>query len=220
MADIFREIEEEVRRDQALDFWKKYQNPIIGIALAVVAATAGYSGYRYFQERAAQEAGAKFQAAVEAARENNNEEANKLLDEVMNHGTAGYKKLARFRDAAAVGATDPEQGVKAYEAMQADKSLGPLLQDLARLRAAVLVADTASREDLTARLQPLVQPGNPWAANAREILGLAALKAGDTETAGKIFDEIVTDRAAPAPLKQRAEVYLALVRGGPVKPAS
>lgn len=220
MADIFREIEEEVRRDQALDVWKKYQNLIIGAALVVVLGTAGWRGYAYWQEQQAQKAGAQFQAALEASRAGNNEEANKLLDDVVKDGTPGYRKLARFRDAAALGAVDPEQGAKAYEALQADASLGTVLQDLARLRGTILVADGLSRADLDGRLQPLLQPGNPWAANAREIMGLAALKAGDMDAAGRLFDDIVTDRAAPAPLKQRAEVYLALVRGGPVKPAS
>jgi len=37
MSDIFQEVDEEVRRDKALEFWKKHQNLIIaGAALIMV----------------------------------------------------------------------------------------------------------------------------------------------------------------------------------------
>ena len=29
MSDIFQEVDEEVRRDKAAEFWKKYQNQIL-----------------------------------------------------------------------------------------------------------------------------------------------------------------------------------------------
>ena len=38
MADIFREVDEEVRRDRALEFWKKNQTLFIVLAVVVVAA--------------------------------------------------------------------------------------------------------------------------------------------------------------------------------------
>ena len=49
---------------------------------------------------------------------------------------------------------------------------------------------------------------------AREMLGLAALKRGDFEDAGKWFDQIVVDPAAPANLRQQVNAFLSLVRGG------
>jgi hypothetical protein len=220
MADIFRELEDEVRRDQALDAWKKYRGLIIGLAVVLVLATAGWRGWAYYTEQQAQAAGARFQAAIEASRGDKPEDANTLLQEIEKTGTAGYRKLARFRDAAAQATLDRDKGVAAYDALIADASLDPVMRDLARLRAALLLADSASREELRTRLEPLLAPGNVWGPNARELLGLAALKARDFESAGKLFDEIVTDKTAPGALRQRIDVYLALVRGGPVKPAS
>jgi hypothetical protein len=49
------------------------------------------------------------------------------------------------------------------------------------------------------------------------LIGLAALKSGDFDGAGRMFDAIAIDRAAPTSLKQRVEIYLGLIRGGPVK---
>ena len=36
MSDIFQEVDEEVRRDKAAEFWKKYQNQILAAAVLVV----------------------------------------------------------------------------------------------------------------------------------------------------------------------------------------
>ncbi len=41
MADIFREIDEEVRRDRAAELWKKYGWLLTGLAVLAVAAMAG-----------------------------------------------------------------------------------------------------------------------------------------------------------------------------------
>ena len=37
MSDIFREVDEDVRRDKALQFWSKYQTLFIALALAAFA---------------------------------------------------------------------------------------------------------------------------------------------------------------------------------------
>jgi len=66
MTDIFQEVDEEVRRDKAAEFWKKYQNYIIGGALLIVLAAGGYRYWQYEKERAAQAAGDEFQAAIAA----------------------------------------------------------------------------------------------------------------------------------------------------------
>jgi hypothetical protein len=220
MADFFRELEDEVRRDRALDVWKKYQGLIIGVAVLVVLAAIGWRGWQYSKEQQAQQAGARYQAAIEAARGDHPEEALALLQEIEKDGPVGYRQLARFRDAAAQAVPDRDKGVSAYEALAADATLTPLMRDLARLRAALLLADTASRDELKTRLEPLLAPGHVFGGNARELLGLAALKQGDFDGAGRLFDEIVTDRSTPAAQRQRVDIYLALVRGGPVKPIS
>ena len=45
-------------------------------------------------------------------------------------------------------------------------------------------------------------------------MGLSALKRGDFEEAGKLFDQIIVDPNAPANLRQRVQGFLSPVRGG------
>ena len=56
-----------------------------------------------------------------------------------------------------------------------------------------------------------------FAQSPDELPGLAELKKGDYEGAGRWFDQIAADRETPAGLRQRLEIYVALVAGGPVQ---
>ncbi len=220
MADIFREVEEDVRRDKALAFWKKYSNVLIALALLAVAGTAGWRGWVYWQTKQSEAAGARYEQAIEDAKAGRSEEADKELRALTSGGARGYEQLSRLRLAGELGKSDLAAALKAYDEIVADTSFPTLMRDIARLRAGLLVADTASTAELKTRLDPLLAPGGALGANARELLGLSALKAGDFEAAGKWLDEIITDQAAPASLRQRADLLLAIVRAGPVKPAS
>lgn len=219
MADIFREVDEEVRRDRALEFWKKHGNKLVAAAIVVVAAAAGWRGYEYWQTQKAQEAGARYEQALADSKAGKSAEAEQILASLAKDSTSGYEKISRLREAGEVGKTDAAKAVQLYDAIANDGSQTEAVRNLARLRAALLLVDTASRDDLQARLSPVIDAGT-FAANAREVLGLAALKAGDFEGAGKLFDEIVVDPKAPPALRQRADLLLAVVRAGPLKPAS
>ena len=91
------------------------------------------------------------------------------------------------------------------------------MQDLARLRAAMLRIDTADPAAVQPSLERLATPTNVWRHTARELLGLTALKRGDYDAAGRWFDQIAADRETPPGLRGRLEIYTALVAGGPVQ---
>lgn len=220
MADIFREVDEDVRRDKALEFWKQHGSKFGVLAVLIVLATAGWKAYESWQLGKAEASGAKFEEALQLARSGKASESEEVLAGLAKDGTPGYRMLARFRDAAELAKTDREKGIAAYRTLAGDSALQASMRDVARLRLGLLLADTATPDALKAELEPLLAAGNVLGANAREVLGLAALRAGDYAGAGKYFDEIVTDREAPPALKQRADLLLAVVRAGPVKPAS
>ncbi|MGA8585842.1 MAG: tetratricopeptide repeat protein, partial [Roseiarcus sp.] len=66
MSDIFHEVDEEVRRDKAAEFWKKYQSLVLAGAALIVLAAAGFRYWQYERERAQQAAGDQFQQALAA----------------------------------------------------------------------------------------------------------------------------------------------------------
>ncbi len=63
------------------------------------------------------------------------------------------------------------------------------------------------------RLGDMAEPGNPWRNSARELLGLAAYRAGDFSKAVAWFQDIALDPQAPESLRVRAEMIIELARG-------
>ena len=212
MSDLFREIDEEIRQDRALEIWKKYGIYIIAVAILIVLGTAGYRIYSHFEQKNAEALGLRFQVALEASTAGRSEDAAKEFEAIAAEGGKGYAKLARFRAAAELALTSKSEAIKLYDALSSDASVPLVLQGLARLRAATLATDDISFDELKARVDPLLPQGGPWAGLARELLGTKKLAANDFKAAGEYFDAIITDDAAPASVKQRATMFLALVK--------
>ena len=219
MTDFFREVDEEVRRDKAIDFFRRYQTIILVVALAILVAAGGWRWWQTKRQADAEAAGARYEDAVQLARDGKLPEAEAALKQIATDGPAGYALLARFRAAATTSANDPDAAVKMYDALAADSSVEPLMREVARLRAALLVVDKGDQKEIAARIEPLAGPTSAFHATARELLALDALKRNDMATAGKWLDMIVTDPRAPAALRQRAEAMLGLVAGGGPAPA-
>lgn len=210
MADIFREVDEEVRREKLQQLWEQHSNLIVALALAVVLAVAGWRGYDWWENKKAAESGQAFEAALTLAESGKQDEARAAFGKLAEEGSSGYRVLARFREAAGLAKTDPGAAAQAYAIIAADSSFGRTMQDLAMVRAGLLMVDTAPLAELTTRLEPLTAADRPFRHTAREILALAAWRAGDKAAAKRWFDLITTDAETPAGTRQRMEVLMTL----------
>jgi hypothetical protein len=216
--EFIREVDEEYRRDQLAQIWSRYSAVIVGAAILLVVAVGGWRYWQYAQERQAQAAATRYEEALRLSREEDGgEEARKVLEELAKEASGGYGLLTRFRLAGELGAQSAEEGAKAFDALAADGNVKPVWQDLARLRAAMLRLDQAEPAAVRPALERLATPKNPWRHSARELLGLSGLTTGDYAFASRWFEQIAADRDTPQRLRQRLEIYTALVAGGPVQ---
>jgi hypothetical protein len=214
MADFFREVDEDVRRDQAIQLWKKYQNWIIGAALVIIAATAVWRVYEYFRLKNGEAAGTRYEAALQALDAGKSADALAGFNSLSSDGPHGYAILARLAAAAALAPKDPAAAIQAYDAAASDPAVDRVYQDLARLRAAYLRIDSEDPKEFEARYALFAGPEQPYHNLYRELLALAAYKRGDLDTAGTWFEEITGDPGAPAAVRARAGAFLDLVQGG------
>jgi hypothetical protein len=211
VADIFQEVDEEVRRERLEQLWKQYGNYIVAALILVLACIGAWRGYIYWQERKAAEAGAAYEAASTLADEGKHKEAETAFAKLVTDGTPGYRTLARFREAAQVGLSDAKAAVASYDALAADASLGLPLQDLAAVRASLLLVDTAPYQELRTRLEPLTASDRPFRHSARELLAFGAWRAGDNAAAHKWIDAVVADPETPTTIRNRVDVLVALI---------
>lgn len=211
MSDIFQEVDEEVRRDKAVEFWNKHQNLIFAAVAVIVLATAGYRFWEYRSLQASQAAGAAFQQAVDLDRDGKDADARAALAKVAGDAPRGYELLARFAEAALTAKTDPKAGAVAYDALADDASLDPLFRDDARLREALARLGGGEIDAAKSGLETLATPTGPFRSTARLTLGAIAIEAKDYATAGKWLDLVVADPAAPSAERQSAESLLGVV---------
>jgi hypothetical protein len=211
VSDIFQEVDEEVRRDQLKKLWERHQNYIIAAAVVVVLAVAGWRGYDWWETKKAAEAGAAFEAAIVLSDQGKHAEAEAAFSKIAAESSTTYRPLAQVRAAAELAQTDPKAAVAAYDKIAADSSLGPVLRDLAGLRAGALMIDSGSFADVRQRLEPLTESGRTFRHTARELLALAAWRAEDTPAAKRWIDMISTDPETPADERGRMEMLSALI---------
>lgn len=211
MSDIFHEVDEEVRREQWKKLWDQYGVYFVALAVLVVASVAAWRGYDYWQTKKAAEFGAQFNAAAILSEQGKHDEAEKAFTRIAAEGTSGYRVLARMRAAAEVAERDPKAAIAAYDDLAASAATGQPMQDLAALRAGMILVDTAPLAELTRRLEPLAGAGAPFRHSARELLAFAAWKAGDAAALRKWSQLVRDDPESPASLRNRVDVLMALV---------
>jgi hypothetical protein len=212
MSDIFREVDEDLRREQLKKLWDRYGTYVIGLAVLIVVVTAGWRFYEYWEQSRAQASGDRFVAALHLAEDGKHAEAAAALDELVKDGSGGYPLLATFRSAAEKAAAGDDKGaVAAYDAAAANGSAPTLVRDLARLRAALILVSTASVDELKKRIGDLADPTSGWRHSGREILGIASFRNGDLAGARKYYEDIANDQQTPQDLRQRADFVLSVI---------
>ena len=211
MSDIFHEVDEEVRREQLKKLWDRYSIVFIALAILIVAGIGAWRGYEYWVAQKAAAAGAAFEAAVTLSDQGKHAEAEAAFAKVAAEAPQGYRVLARFRVAAGLAQLKPDDAVKAYDDLAADSTLGATWQDLAALRAGMLLVDRAGFSDMSRRLGPLTEPGRTFRHSARELLALAAWRNHDLAAARRYIDMIATDAETPPGTRARVDVLSALI---------
>ena len=177
----------------------------------IIAAVGGWRAYQYLEAKKAAEAGAAFDAAVELSEQNKHAEAEAAFNKLATSAPSGYRMLAKLRAAAEVAARDPQAGARMYDDIAADRTVGAEQQELARIRAAGLLLDTASYPSMLQRLEVATKPDATFRHTARELLALSAWRANDTAAARQWLDMIANDAETPSAMRSRAEALQALL---------
>jgi hypothetical protein len=202
VSDIFREIDEELRRDNLLKLWSKYGRYLLALAAAALVIAGAVVAWRQHQlaERLAQST--RYAQALALAREGKEADAARIFGVIAQEG-GGYAVLARLEDAAMLAKSGDRKGaVATYDRIAA--TAGQPFADLARLSAAMADFPDADPNATIERLAPLTEPGNPWRPSALELTAAARLKEGDRKAALEIYRQLADDPTTPQSLRGRA----------------
>jgi hypothetical protein len=88
------------------------------------------------------------------------------------------------------------------------------------LQIASLKLDKADWTESQNRLIALTDNANPWRYAARELMGMAAFKAGRFDDAKKFLETLLADRKAPASIAERARIIMGTIVSAELSPAA
>lgn len=211
MADIFHEVDEEVRRERLKKVWDRYGLLILALAVLLVAAVAGYRAYAYFEARKAAEAGAAYEAADALAESGKHQEAADAFARIAKDGTPGYRALARLREGGEIAGRDAKAAIGMFDQVAGDSAVPGSLRDLAAIRAGYLLVDAAPLAEMQQRLEPLTAQDRAFRHSARELLAVSAWRNNDAAAARRWAEMAVNDAETPGTIRQRVEMLLALL---------
>jgi hypothetical protein len=210
VADIFQEVDEDLRRDKALAFWKKYQNHIIGFAIIAVVATAAVSGWRYYKQQKIEANGAAYLQALQAQEKDPKAAAAQFATLAKDGG--GFAVLAQFQQAnQALKDGDKAKAAGQFTAIAHDGAVDKALQDLAAILGGLAWLDAGKPEDAAKLVEPLTGDGQAYRYSALEVKAQAALAAGDKAKAKQVYEQLKQLGAlpsAPQGVTARAQIML------------
>jgi hypothetical protein len=209
---LIREVDEELRREQLAKLWDRYGLFGLAAAALIVVGVGGYKLWEARQIAAAEAAGARYEAVTQLLAQGKTDDALQEFEAIAKNGPRGYGTLARLQlagNAARAGKT--AEALAAYEALAKDTSVDPLLGDFAKLQAAALILETADWTEMQNRLTPLTGEKNAWRFSARELLGLAAYRAGKLDDAKQVLVELLAEPDVPASIGERARMLMGMI---------
>ncbi len=213
MTDIFREVEEEVRRERYQQLWKKYGDYMIAVAALLVIGAAAFQLWRVYEQRQKASASDAYIAAQQSLDRGRSNDAAAAFSKIEETAFAGYAQLALLQKANALYASgDVPEAVDVYKEVAAKNDA--LLAPVARLRAAWATVESAPRADIETLISPLADGASPWHPMAREILAYADYHAGDAVKALREYRSIAKDPNSPTEVRRRTSVMATFIAGG------
>ena len=214
MADIFDEIEEDLKKDKMDEAWKKYGKYVIAVAVLIVVGTIGYTQWISYTSGQAADQANRFDQALTTITSGETEQGLKQLDAIAGDSGAGYQMLARLEKAALLAEDGKKaEAVALYDQIAADSQLDEMYRGLATVLSVMHDAENSAPSDLLAKLAPQLEAGATWRYTALEVAAGLHLKAGDKAAAADQLKVIVDDANSPAELRRRATELLRALEG-------
>ncbi|MHB8530995.1 MAG: tetratricopeptide repeat protein [Caulobacteraceae bacterium] len=217
MVDFIEEVEEKLRSERYMAIGRRVLPWFLIALAAVVIGWLAVWGYRTWQDRNIGAASLSYDKGVQALGQGDETGAFVDFGALGRSGPAGYRSLALMQQGnIRLAAGKDEEAAGLYD--QAAKAApNAIFHDLAELKAALALMDSAPYPQLRTRLAALIGDDRPYSLKAREALALAKLAAGKTAEARGDFQALILTLGVTDAMKARAQTAIALIDSGQAK---
>jgi hypothetical protein len=202
---FYREVDEELRRDQLKTYWERFGKLAIAGFLLVLAAIGGFIWWQNQKQVKAGESGEQLVAAFDDIAARRKAAANVKLDALAKSGAEGPRAAALLTKAdLAIEGGDLKGAAAIFGQISRDDGLAQPYRDLALVRMTAVEFDTLQPQAVVDRLKGLAVAGNPWFGSAGEMVALSYLRLNKPQQAASIFAAMAKDKKLPDTLRSRA----------------
>lgn len=210
---FMREVDEQVRKDQAVQFWDRWGKWIAGLVILALAAFGGWLYWSNQQTAAAEAETEQLSLLLEGLSAGTSTDVEDELGVLAESQRPIIRAEAMLTQAAlALQDQDQARAVEVFAAIAADDGLPQQFRDIAIIRQTAVEFEDMEPQAVIDRLAGLAVPGNPWFGSAAELTAVAMIRMGNEDGAGALFAQIANDESVPETLRTRA-VQMAGVLG-------
>ena len=213
---FINEVESDLRQEKFEALWKKYGKTAIICFVTIIALSAGFNLWQYYQTKQRDIISGQFSAAQELMFSKNMGDALAAMENIAKASHRTYSTLAKFNIATILrqptGHQDLARAEKIYQEIMDDSKSEHLLRELATISLVSLRLDTL-KEDKVEEFEKLLKllnncekNGDPYRHLALELHGMIELRKNDFAKAAEIFTKIAQDEKTPKDLRLRAQM--------------
>jgi hypothetical protein len=214
LVDFVEEVEERLRAERYAGLARRYLPWFVAAVVATVVGWLGVWGYDTWRDHNIGQASIAYDKALTELAGGDQTGAYNGFAPIARSGPSGYRTLALMQQAnIRLGNGKASEAIALYDAA-AKAAPNQIFGDLARLRAAQALMDTAPYAQVETRLKPLTANTRPFSLEAREMLAMAKLQAGKVQEARGDLNALSLTLGVTPGMRSRAQGAIGLIDSG------
>ena len=206
MANIFNEVDEDIRKERYQSLWNKYGKYVISLIVLIIVI---FSLSQYFKQKNITDNKKLldiYYSAAEKIEINQYELANKSLEKVYNEKNKTLSALSGFKlTETLIQDNQKEKALLFLEEMYNNKSLEQIYRELALYKYIIINFENIQIKEIEDIANSITVNKIILGPYFQEIFGIKLLTLGNIEKANSIFTELSIDQNTPFDLKVRLE---------------
>ncbi|HEV2365970.1 MAG TPA: tetratricopeptide repeat protein [Caulobacteraceae bacterium] len=214
MVDFIEEVEEKLRAERYLALARVWLPWFLAALACAIIGWLGVWAYRSWEDRNVGAGSVAYDRGLQALSSGDQTGAYEAFAAAARSAPSGYKSLSLMQQGnIRLAAGKDGDAADLYDAA-AKAAPDHVIGDLARLKAALALMDSAPYPQLQTRLSPLIGEGKPFSLEAREALAIAKLAAGRTAEARADLSALTLTLGVSDAMKARDEIAIELIDSG------
>ena len=206
MANIFNEVDEDIRKERYQNLWSNYGKYIIAFLMLIVIA---FSLTQYFQAKNISDNKAildMYFSAAEGIEKNQLDFANNELEIVYNQKNKMLAALSGFKMSETyLNNNQKEEAILLLEKIVANRSLESIYRELALYKYIMINFENIDISSIEKKIVSIGVNKNTLNPYFQEIIGIKYLTIGNIEKANSVFIDLLLNEDTPFDLKMRLD---------------